>query len=66
MSGIIGQDVSRVEGPGKVSGSARYSGEIALPDLAYAEIVGAGDGERPDHLDRYRAGGARRWASPGS
>ena len=42
MSGIIGQDVSRVEGPGKVSGSARYSGEIALPDLAYAEIVGAG------------------------
>ena len=42
MSGIIGQDVSRVEGPAKVSGSARYSGEIALPDLAYAEIVGAG------------------------
>jgi xanthine dehydrogenase YagR molybdenum-binding subunit len=42
MSGIIGQDVRRVDGPAKVSGSARYSGEIALPDLAYAEIVGAG------------------------
>jgi xanthine dehydrogenase YagR molybdenum-binding subunit len=42
VSGIIGQDVSRVDGPAKVSGSARYSGEIALPDLAYAEIVGAG------------------------
>jgi xanthine dehydrogenase YagR molybdenum-binding subunit len=42
VSGIIGRDVSRVDGPAKVSGSARYSGEIALPDLAYAEIVGAG------------------------
>jgi xanthine dehydrogenase YagR molybdenum-binding subunit len=42
VSGIIGQDVSRVDGPAKVSGSARYSGEIGLPDLAYAEIVGAG------------------------
>ena len=41
MSGYIGQDVPRVEGPEKVTGSARYSGEIALPDLAYAEIVGA-------------------------
>jgi xanthine dehydrogenase YagR molybdenum-binding subunit len=42
MSGSIGQDVRRVDGPAKVTGSARYSGEIALPDLAYAEIVGAG------------------------
>src|SRR5580698_3461075 len=42
MSGFIGQDVRRVDGPAKVSGSARYSGEIALPDLAYAQIVGAG------------------------
>lgn len=41
MSGYIGQDVPRVEGPQKVTGSARYSGEIALPDLAHAEIVGA-------------------------
>jgi xanthine dehydrogenase YagR molybdenum-binding subunit len=42
VSGSIGRDVSRVDGPAKVTGSARYSGEIALPDLAYAEIVGAG------------------------
>ena len=42
MSGVIGQAISRVEGPAKVTGSARYSGEISLPDLAYAEIVGAG------------------------
>ena len=41
MSGVIGQPISRVEGPAKVTGSARYSGEISLPDLAYAEIVGA-------------------------
>jgi xanthine dehydrogenase YagR molybdenum-binding subunit len=42
MSGAIGQEVSRVDGPAKVTGSAHYSGEIALPGLAYAEIVGAG------------------------
>ena len=42
MSGAIGREVSRVDGPAKVTGAARYSGEIALPDLAYAEIVGAG------------------------
>ena len=41
MTGAIGQDVRRVDGPAKVRGCARYSGEIALPDLAYAEIVGA-------------------------
>ena len=41
MSGYIGQDVPRVEGPAKVTGSARYSGEVTLPDLAYAQIVGA-------------------------
>ena len=42
MSGVIGQAVSRIDGPAKVTGSAHYSGEIALPGLAYAEIVGAG------------------------
>jgi xanthine dehydrogenase YagR molybdenum-binding subunit len=44
MSGAtkaIGQQVSRVDGPLKVTGSARYSGEITLPGLAYAQIVGA-------------------------
>jgi hypothetical protein len=52
MSGYIGQDVSRVDRGAKVTGSARSSGEIALPDLAHAEIVGARGGQRPDHLDR--------------
>ena len=41
MGGYIGQDVPRVEGPAKVTGSARYCGEITLPGLAYAQIVGA-------------------------
>jgi xanthine dehydrogenase YagR molybdenum-binding subunit len=40
-SGVIGQEVNRVDGPAKVTGSAQYSGEIAVPDLAYAEIVTA-------------------------
>ena len=60
MTGIVGQDVSRVDGPAKVTGVARYSGEIALPDLAYAQIVGARSRERTDHLDRHRASRARR------
>jgi xanthine dehydrogenase YagR molybdenum-binding subunit len=41
MNGYIGQEVSRIDGPAKVTGSARYSGEIGLPDLAHAQIVGA-------------------------
>jgi xanthine dehydrogenase YagR molybdenum-binding subunit len=41
MSGAIGQEVGRVDGPAKVTGAARYSGEIALPGLAYAQIIGA-------------------------
>jgi xanthine dehydrogenase YagR molybdenum-binding subunit len=42
MTGVIGQEIRRVDGPAKVTGSARYSGDITVPDLAYAEIVGAG------------------------
>jgi xanthine dehydrogenase YagR molybdenum-binding subunit len=42
MTRVIGQEIRRVDGPAKVTGSARYSGDITVPDLAYAEIVGAG------------------------
>jgi len=42
MSGAVGRAVSRVDGTVKVTGAARYSGDIALPGLAYAAIVGAG------------------------
>src|ERR1700689_3819632 len=41
MTQAIGQDIRRVDGPAKVTGTAHYSGDIALPDLAYAAIVGA-------------------------
>ncbi|MFB4307290.1 xanthine dehydrogenase family protein molybdopterin-binding subunit [Actinomadura sp. GTD37] len=41
MSGSIGQGAARVDGREKVTGTARYSGEIALPGLAHGQIVGA-------------------------
>ena len=41
MSPSIGRAVDRVDGPDKVTGRARYTAEIALPDLAHAVIVGA-------------------------
>ena len=37
----IGRPLDRVDGPEKVTGAARYSGEIVLPGLAHAVIVGA-------------------------
>src|SRR5918911_776 len=41
MTPAIGRPVERVDGPQKVSGAARYSGEILLPGLTHAAIVGA-------------------------
>jgi xanthine dehydrogenase YagR molybdenum-binding subunit len=41
MSPAIGRPADRADGYEKVTGSARYSGEILLPNLAYAAIVGA-------------------------
>ena len=41
MSSAIGQPVDRVDGRAKVTGAGRYSAEIALPNLAYAALVGA-------------------------
>jgi len=41
MTPAVGRPVDRVDGPEKVTGAARYSGEIALPGLADAVIVGA-------------------------
>lgn len=37
--GWIGETVSRVDGPLKVGGAARFSGEVAYDDLAYGAIV---------------------------
>jgi xanthine dehydrogenase YagR molybdenum-binding subunit len=41
MTAAIGRSVNRVDGREKVTGAARYCGEIALPGLAHAAIVGA-------------------------
>jgi len=41
VSGSIGQPVSRLDGYEKTMGRARYTGEIFLPNMAYAAIVGA-------------------------
>jgi xanthine dehydrogenase YagR molybdenum-binding subunit len=41
MSPAIGRSLDRVDGPEKVTGAARYSGEIVLPGLLHAAIVGA-------------------------
>src|SRR3546814_5231643 len=36
---IIGQPLSRVDGPDKVTGGSRYSAEFQIPRLAHAAIV---------------------------
>ena len=41
MSGSIGKSVSRLDGYEKTMGRARYTGEIFLPNMAYAALVGA-------------------------
>jgi xanthine dehydrogenase YagR molybdenum-binding subunit len=41
MTAAIGRSVNRVDGPDKVTGAARYSGEIRLAALVHAVIVGA-------------------------
>jgi xanthine dehydrogenase YagR molybdenum-binding subunit len=41
VTGSIGKPVSRLDGYEKTMGRARYTGDISLPDTAYAAIVGA-------------------------
>jgi xanthine dehydrogenase YagR molybdenum-binding subunit len=41
MSPAIGRPVNRVDGREKVTGAAQYSGEIRLPGLVHAAILGA-------------------------
>jgi xanthine dehydrogenase YagR molybdenum-binding subunit len=39
VNALIGQPVSRVDGPAKVTGTARYAGEFTLENLAHAALV---------------------------
>lgn len=41
LSAVIGQPVSRVDGPAKVTGTARYAAEFVPDGLAYASVVSA-------------------------
>jgi xanthine dehydrogenase YagR molybdenum-binding subunit len=41
MSAAIGQPIDRVDGRRKVTGSGRYTAEVALPRMTYAILVGA-------------------------
>jgi xanthine dehydrogenase YagR molybdenum-binding subunit len=41
VSPAIGAGLDRVDGRAKVTGAARYSGDVPLPNLAYAVLVGA-------------------------
>lgn len=41
MNALIGQSVSRVDGPAKVTGGARYAGEFTLDKLVHAALVTA-------------------------
>ena len=50
MTAAIGRPLDRVDGPEKVTGAARYSGEIPLTGLVHAVIVGA-----PIHSGRVTA-----------
>ena len=36
---FVGSAISRVDGPAKVTGLAKYAGEFAAPDLAYGVVV---------------------------
>jgi xanthine dehydrogenase YagR molybdenum-binding subunit len=37
--GLIGKPVSRIDGPLKVQGKARFAAEVSLPGLAYASLL---------------------------
>ena len=41
MSAAIGQPIDRVDGRKKVTGTARYSAEIAMPHMTYAVLIGS-------------------------
>jgi xanthine dehydrogenase YagR molybdenum-binding subunit len=59
MSPAIGRPVSRVDGPQKVTGAARYTAEITLPGLLHAAVVGATvPSGRVTGIDTVRALGA--------
>jgi isoquinoline 1-oxidoreductase subunit beta len=52
---LIGKDVTRVELPGKVNGSAKYAIDVHVPNMLYGAIVRAPvEGSTPDTIDEAR------------
>jgi len=52
---LIGKDVTRVELPRKVNGSAQYSIDVQLPGMLYGAVVRAPvDGSAPDTFDEAK------------
>src|SRR5262245_35085153 len=53
---LIGKDVQRVDLPGKVNGSARYSIDVQVPNMLYGAVLRAPvDGSVPDKIDDAKA-----------
>jgi isoquinoline 1-oxidoreductase beta subunit len=53
---LIGKDVSRVELPGKVNGSARYAIDVQVPNMLYGAVLRAPvEGSVPDKIDDTKA-----------
>src|SRR6516165_1590152 len=53
---LIGKDVTRVELPGKVNGSARYSIDVQVPNMLYGAVLRAPvEGSVPDKIDDTKA-----------
>jgi len=53
---LIGKDVARVELPGKVNGSARYSIDVQVPNMLHGAILRAPvEGSVPDKIDDAKA-----------
>jgi isoquinoline 1-oxidoreductase subunit beta len=53
---LIGKDVSRVEVPGKVNGSARYAIDVQVPNMLYGAVLRAPvEGSVPDKIDDTKA-----------
>src|SRR4051812_24241114 len=53
---LIGKDVTRVELPTKVNGSARYSIDVQVPGMLYGAVVRAPvEGSRPEQINEASA-----------
>ena len=52
---LAGQPLPRLDLPAKIDGSARFAGDIRLPDMVYAAVRGAPPGSRRVAIDKAAA-----------